>query len=127
MDAEPMDAEPIDAEFGPARRAAALSYGAAEVSGGRAPRVVAQGRGPVAEEIIERARAAGVPIHESNELVALLMQVDLDAHIPPALYVAVAEVLAWVYRLEKQAAGAGVRPAQPSTQRATYGTNASVS
>jgi flagellar biosynthesis protein len=41
-------------------------------------------------------------VHESRELVGLLMQVDLDAHIPPQLYVAVAELLAWLYRLESR-------------------------
>lgn len=65
-----------------------------------APRVVAKGSGLVAEQIIERAREAGVFVHESPEMVALLMQVDLDAHIPPQLYVAVAELLAWLYRIE---------------------------
>jgi len=39
-------------------------------------------------------------VHESPELVSLLMQVDLDQHIPPELYFAVAELLAWIYRLE---------------------------
>jgi flagellar biosynthesis protein len=66
--------------------------------------VVAKGRGLVAEEIVRRAQDAGVFVHESRELVALLMQVDLDARIPPALYVAIAELLAWVYRVERQAA-----------------------
>lgn len=88
----------------PARRAAALAYARADAQAGQAPRLTAKGSGLVAEEIIERARAAGVPIHESRELVSLLMQVDLDQHIPPALYVAVAEVLVWVYRLEQRAA-----------------------
>jgi flagellar biosynthesis protein len=78
----------------------ALAYETADQRNGQAPRVAAKGGGLVAEEIVARARAAGVPIHESRELVALLMQVDLDQHIPPALYLAVAEVLAWVYRLE---------------------------
>lgn len=95
------DATPVDAPApAPALRAAALAYGSHDQRQGRAPRVSAKGSGFVAEEIIARARAAGVPIHESRELVSLLMQVDLDQHIPPALYVAVAEVLAWVYRLE---------------------------
>jgi flagellar biosynthesis protein len=89
-----------DASLESRRFAAALRYGAAESGAGHAPRVTAKGRGLVADEIIERARDAGVPVHESRELVSLLMQVDLDAHIPPALYVAVAEVLAWVYRLQ---------------------------
>lgn len=79
------------------RAAVALAYREGDV----APRVVAQGRGLVAETIIERARASGVFVHESRELVTLLMQVDLDSHIPPTLYVAVAELLAWLYQLEK--------------------------
>lgn len=100
----------IDADAGDSaapvglRRAAALAYEAADQRRGRAPRVTAKGNGLVADEIIARARAAGVPIHESRELVSLLMQVDLDQHIPPALYLAVAEVLAWVHRLESGAA-----------------------
>jgi flagellar biosynthesis protein len=87
-----------------ARRAAALTYARADARAQRAPRVSAKGNGLIADEIIARAREAGVPVHESRELVSLLMQVDLDQHIPPALYVAVAEVLAWVYRLEQRAA-----------------------
>jgi len=77
--------------------AVALAYR----SGLAAPKVVAKGRGLIAEEIIARARKAGVYVHESAELVALLMQVNLDDHIPPQLYVAVAELLAWLYRLER--------------------------
>ncbi|WP_230976212.1 EscU/YscU/HrcU family type III secretion system export apparatus switch protein [Pseudothauera nasutitermitis] len=77
--------------------AVALTYSA----GDAAPRVVAKGRGLIAQEIIERAREAGVYVHESPEMVALLMQVDLDERIPPQLYVAVAELLAWLYRVEQ--------------------------
>ncbi len=80
----------------PRAQAVALAYDAAD----GAPRVVAKGRGLIAEEIIERARAAGVYVHESPELLTLLMQVDMDERIPPELYVAVAELLAWLYRLE---------------------------
>ena len=65
-----------------------------------APKVVAQGRGMIAQAIIDRAKAHGVFVHESEELVGLLMQVELDQHIPPQLYMAVAELLAWIYRLE---------------------------
>lgn len=68
-----------------------------------APRVVAKGRGLLAEEIIERAKSAGVFVHASPELVSLLMQVDLDENIPTQLYVAVAELLVWIYRLESEA------------------------
>lgn len=79
------------------QRAVALAY---QKNGG-APRVVAKGQGQVAETIIERAKEAGVFVHESPELVSLLMQVDLDQHIPPQLYRAVAELLAFVYMLEQ--------------------------
>ena len=96
------------------RRAAALAY---EASDGAAPRVAAKGRGWVAEEIIARARAAGVPIHESRELVDLLLQVDLDREIPAALYFAVAEVLAWVYRLERGALAAAPTTGTPARAR----------
>jgi flagellar biosynthesis protein len=78
--------------------AVALRY----VEGDAAPALVAKGRGPIADEIIRRAREAGVFVHESRELVSLLMQVDLDAHIPPVLYVAIAELLAWIYRVEHE-------------------------
>lgn len=82
--------------------AVALAY----APGDAAPRVVAKGRGLIAEEIIARAREHGVYVHESPELVALLAQVDLDDRIPPALYVAVAELLAWLYRVEREGGGA---------------------
>ncbi len=79
------------------RNAVALTY----TPEARVPRVVAKGSGWLAEEIIKRARESNVFVHESPELVSLLMQVDLDDRIPPALYVAVAELLAWLYRLEE--------------------------
>lgn len=92
---------------GETRKAAvALAYHV----GQSAPVVVAKGRGLIAETIIARGRESGVYVHESPELVALLMQVDLDQHIPPQLYVAVAELLAWLYRLER---GEETLPAPP--------------
>lgn len=78
-----------------------------------APQVVAKGRGYVAEAIVSRAREAGVYVHESPQLVQLLMGVDVDAQIPPTLYVAVAELLAWLWRLEHEAGGMHV-PAGPT-------------
>lgn len=70
-----------------------------------APRVVAKGYGTVAENIVRAAKDHGLYVHESPELVGLLMQVDLDAHIPPQLYVAIAELLAWLYALEGENKG----------------------
>ena len=82
------------------QNAVALAY---EV-GSRAPKVVAKGRGLIAEEIIRRANESGVFVHQSKELVALLMQVELDKDIPPLLYRVVAELLAWLYQVEARQA-----------------------
>jgi len=81
----------------PQQVAIALTYGKNQKG---APKVVAKGRGMIAQAIIERARQNGVYVHESEDLVGLLMKVELDQEIPPQLYLAVAELLAWLYRLD---------------------------
>ncbi len=83
------------------KSAAALSY---DGQNSDAPRVVAKGYGLVAEMIVQRAKEAGLYVHEAPEMVSLLMQVDLDGRIPPQLYQAIAELLAWLHRLESGAA-----------------------
>ncbi len=85
------------ADKDPRAGAIALRY----EEGDGAPRVVAKGYGVVADSIIARAKEAGVYVHDSPALVSLLMQVDLDSQIPPQLYVAVAELLAWLYAVER--------------------------
>ena len=80
--------------------AVALSYAAKD----KAPIVVAKGYGAIAESIVRIARENGVYVHASPDLVNLLMDVDLDEQIPPQLYVAVAEMLAWLHRLEADSA-----------------------
>ncbi|WP_296662964.1 EscU/YscU/HrcU family type III secretion system export apparatus switch protein [Paraburkholderia sp.] len=80
------------------KSAAALAYDAPAADG--APRVVAKGYGLVADMIIQRAKEAGLYVHESPQMMSLLMQVDLDSKIPPQLYQAVAELLAWLHQLE---------------------------
>ncbi len=92
------------------KSAVALAYTQSDA----APRVVAKGHGLIAEQIISRAQEHGVYVHESPELVSLLMQIDLDQRIPPQLYVAVAELLAWIYRLES-GRPAGPAPVLPTT------------
>lgn len=87
------------------KSAAALAYDAK--SGDNAPRVIAKGYGLVADMIIQRAQEAGLYVHRAPEMVSLLMQVDLDSRIPPELYQAVAELLAWLYRLESGVADEG--------------------
>ena len=79
------------------RRAAALRY---ESGTDAAPRVVAAGRGELAERIVAEARAAGVPVRDDAALAEALAGLDLGAHVPEELYRAVAEALAWAYRLE---------------------------
>jgi flagellar biosynthesis protein len=83
------------------RRAVALSY---DPNNADAPVVTAVGQGAVAEEIIRRAREAGVPVTEDPRLAGVLSQIDVGQVIPPELYVVVAEVLAYVYRLEERVA-----------------------
>jgi len=97
------------------RQAVALSYEERDAAAGLSPRIVATGEGITAEAIIARAREFGVPVHESRELVAALLDFDLDQRIPPALYVAVAEVLTWVYRIEHETAtgAGGTSPPRP--------------
>jgi flagellar biosynthesis protein len=95
--------------------AVALAYR----NGDPAPKVVAKGRGLVAEQIIARAREAGVFLHESKELVGLLMDVDLDRQIPPGMYRAIAELLAWLYHVESAHKHGTAPPAAPDAIRST--------
>jgi flagellar biosynthesis protein len=97
-----------DAEL---KRAVAMAYHA----GDGAPRVVAKGGGVTAEAIITLAREHGIYVHQSRELVNLLMQVDLDQEIPVELYQAVAEILAWLYLMDQRQGGKeGGSPAGPN-------------
>ena len=84
------------------RRAVALRYDAQRDS---APRVVAKGNRILADRIIALAKESGVHIHEDPDLVGLLAKLDVDATIPEGLFRAVAEVLAFVYRLNKRFPG----------------------
>lgn len=79
--------------------AVAVRYDAEKES---SPRVVATGKGMIAEKILELARQHEIPIHHDPDLVELLAQVELFDEIPPELYTAVAEVLVWVYRVNNQ-------------------------
>ena len=77
-------------------KAVALKY---ELEKDSAPRVVAKGRDFIADKIIETAKAHIVPLYEDKNLVQVLEALDLDTEIPTELYRAVAEVLAFIYRL----------------------------
>ncbi|MDR6860030.1 EscU/YscU/HrcU family type III secretion system export apparatus switch protein [Variovorax guangxiensis] len=90
--------------------AVALSY----LDKNRAPIVVAKGYGVVAESIMREARENGLYVHASPDLIRLLMQVDLDQQIPPELYLAVAEVMAWIHGLEQAEEAAAPRNSRRS-------------
>ena len=81
------------------KRAAALRY-----EGGDSPRVTAAGRGLIAEKILEEAKKAGVPIREDKALAEALAGLELGTDVPEDLWVAVAQALAWAYRLDLRAA-----------------------
>ena len=80
------------------QKAVALRY---EAGQDRAPKVTAKGQGVLAERIIEIAKEHGIHIHEDPDLVTVLSKLDAPAEIPEELYRAVAEVLAFVYRLNQ--------------------------
>lgn len=84
------------------KAAAALVY---EPGKDAAPRVVAAGRGRLAGMIENLAKEHGVPVYRNPELAFTLSGLGLGREIPPALYHAVAEIIAWVYSLERKAAG----------------------
>lgn len=66
-----------------------------------APRVVAKGRGYVAEKIIEAAREHGVHLQEDPVLVENLLDIDLGEYIPPQLYAVIAEILVFIEQMDK--------------------------
>lgn len=72
---------------------------ALQYDGEGAPEVVARGYHEIADEILEIAKEANVPLHQDNELAALLEDLDLGDQVPEALYRVVAEVLVFAYRL----------------------------
>ncbi|MGB9712555.1 MAG: EscU/YscU/HrcU family type III secretion system export apparatus switch protein [Dissulfurimicrobium sp.] len=82
------------------KKAVALSYDAEKDI---APRVTAKGEGLVAEKILEIARASGVPVRQDSDLVEVLSRLELNAAIPPDTYAVVAEILAWIYKVNNKA------------------------
>jgi len=83
-------------------RAVALVY---DKTKSEAPQVVASGKGKIAEKIIETARESGVSIKEDADLLELLAKVPTGETIPVELYQAVAEILAFVYRVNNKYQG----------------------
>jgi flagellar biosynthesis protein len=94
----------------------AVALDAKGKSGAKSPRVVATGRGPVAEQILAIAFEKGVPVREDADLAQILAAVELDAEIPIDALAAVAEILSYVYRANRTWAGE-TDPAPDTDQR----------
>ncbi|EZP78023.1 type III secretion exporter [Parageobacillus genomosp. 1] len=82
------------------KQVVALSY---DANVHEAPVVVAKGKGYVAEAIIAAAKQHGIPIQEDPSLVQLLSELEVNEMIPEDLYALVAELFAFIYRLDRQA------------------------
>ena len=85
------------------KQAVALEYNPLDA----APKIVATGRGKIAEKIIEEAKANNVPLHKDDKLADTLSKLDIGEYIPPELYEVVAEILVFVDRMEKIRSKAG--------------------
>ncbi|GAA0787843.1 EscU/YscU/HrcU family type III secretion system export apparatus switch protein [Marinobacterium sediminicola] len=92
--------KPVDKE----RSAVALKY---DPDNPGAPRVVAKGRGLIAEQILALAEEHDIHIHQSPELIEVLIRLELGEEIPEALYRAIAEVIAFAYGLRDSGDTAG--------------------
>jgi len=82
------------------KKAVALKY---EEDGRSAPKVVAKGKGEIAQKIMQKADEFDIPIFKNKALAESLLNLDIDEQIPPNLYKAVAEVFVWLMKSEKKA------------------------
>lgn len=83
--------------------AAALSY-----NGSNAPRLVAKGRGAVADQIIAIAQEHGIYLHEDPVLSDCLQRLELNQEIPEKLYIAIARIIAFAYFIKGKTPGSGI-------------------
>ena len=82
------------------KKAVALKY---ENQSTSAPKVIAKGKGAIAQKILEKADEFEIPIFQNEALANSLMELDLDEQIPPRLYKAIAEVFVWLMNSEQKA------------------------
>ena len=86
----------------PVKLAVALKYAD---DGPEAPVVIASGRGEIAEKILEMAQKEKVPVYKDQSLAQVLASLEMGTEIPPELYQAVAQVIAFVWQLDQKYAG----------------------
>jgi flagellar biosynthesis protein len=87
----------------PIKKAAALHY---EQGKATAPTLTAKGRGVLAEKIVAAAREHNIPITQDADLIEILDKVEIDTEIPLEVYAVVADIFAWVYKLNQKKAAA---------------------
>lgn len=83
----------------PVKLAVALKY---EEDEQKAPVVVAVGKGETAEKIVEAARSEHIPVHQEASLAQVLSELEMGTEIPPELYQAVAQVIAFIWRMDQK-------------------------
>lgn len=93
---------PVREQTTPSERRAAIAI-RYDIDRDKAPLVIASGRGPVADEILRIAEDNKIPLYEDPEMAKLLSKLELDTEIPAELYTLVAEVLFFVYKLDRMA------------------------
>jgi flagellar biosynthesis protein len=81
------------------KQAVALCY---DEKQNNAPKVVAKGSGFISEQILDAAEQHAVPVYQNKTITGMLMAVEIDREVPPELYKVVAEILAYVYRIDKK-------------------------
>jgi flagellar biosynthesis protein len=86
----------------PVRLAVALKY---DDEKGRAPEVLASGKGDAAEKIIKKAEEEGIHLYEDKSLAQILSTLEIGTEVPPELYEAVAQVIAFVWQLDSKYEG----------------------
>ena len=96
----------------PPARERAVSVALQEQENGRAPKVIAAGRGSVAEQILALAFANGIKVREDADLAELLSAIDIDSEIPVEAFTAVAEILRYVYLANADERSGTADPAQ---------------
>ncbi len=96
------------------QKAVALKY---DMQKDVAPRVIAKGKGHVAEHILATAQKNSIPVYQNKTLVNMLMALEIDREIPPELYKAIAEVMAYVYKMDKEKGRANAAQALQRSRR----------
>lgn len=96
------------------QKAVALKY---DMQNDSAPRVIAKGKGHVAEHILATAQQNSIPVYQNKTLVNMLMALEIDREIPPELYKAIAEVMAYVYEMDKEKGRANAAKALQRNRR----------